>query len=701
MPSGPHPQTDSTKESTKEQPLESWKEIANYVQRNVRTAKRWEDREGLPVHRHRHQARSSVYAYSSELDAWRASRNPAAEPSPPPAWSKPLTSVAFVLVLLLSLISVGNGPRFGPEEALAEERSGIVVRQVWNEAEADFHGGPSPQGAFLSYSHWETGNLALHDLETGENRRLTNDGNWNEPVQFAYKSVVSPEGDRVAYSFCCPEGHYDLRVVGVGTGPGPSEPVIVYANDQTPYLDPIGWTADGKEILTVFETKENTSQLAFVSVENGAVRVLKSFGWSWPQGRISPDGNYIAYDFPPREDAKQRDIFVLAADGSRETTLVDLDGEDLMLGWAPDSSSVLFASNRTGDFSAWLIDVRDGKPSGLPQLIKRNLGGVQPMGLTASGAFYYGVSSGMKDIYLATLDPATGNAVGDPKLASRRFMGANVSPAWSPDGSRLAYFSMRQASNDLFGVPSLVFLSLETGRERVLSWEFRTDARMNHLRWAPDGKSLLATAPDAKARWGLVEIDVETGVVNLLAIDRPGSRPIGVWSLDGKRIFYTSNLWPRTDASEIRVRDLESGEEQVLYRDEDHPVGNLALSPDGSQLAFGRSELANVLYVMPVAGGSPKTVLEIKGAYEEVGISGLAWSRDGRYLYYNKLGRPESELWRVSISGGAPEKLGLSGFRWGSVRVHPEGDRIAYVAGQWKTDVWVMENFLPDLAAAR
>ncbi len=699
MPSDPRPQTD--KESTKEQPLESWKEIANYLQRNVRTAKRWEDSEGLPVHRHRHQARSSVYAYPSELDAWRNSRSPAAERPPAPPWRKPLPSVAFALVLLLSLISVGNGPRFGPEEAHAEEGSGIVVRQLWSEPEADSNGGPSPQGGFLSYTDWETGNLALHDLETGENRFLANDGKWNEPVHFAYKSVVSPSGDRVAYSFCCPEGHYDLRMVEVGADPGPSEAAVLYSNDQTPYLDPISWTPDEKEILTVFATKQETSQLAFVSVENGDVRVLKSFAWGWPQGRISPDGKYIAYDFPPREDDNERDIFILAADGSRETMLVDLDGEDLMLGWAPDSSSVLFASNRTGDFSAWLIGVRGGKPSGLPQLIKRNLGGVQPLGLTASGSFYYGVSSGMKDIYLATLDPKTGKAVGDPKLASRRFMGANVSPAWSPDGRRLAHFSMRGVSNDLFGVPSLVLLSLETGRDRVLSWEFRTDARMNHLRWAPDGKSLLATGRDNKERWVLARLDVETGEVDRIPIDRPGYGAIGVWSLDGKRIFYTSNLWPRTDASEIRARDLESGEEQVLYRDEDHPVGNLALSPDGSQLAFGRSELANVLYVMLVAGGSPKTVLEIKGAYEEVGISGLEWSRDGRYLYYNKLGRPDAELWRVSVNGGVPEKLGLTGFRWGSVRVHPEGNRIAYVAGQWKTDVWVMENFLPDLTAAR
>ena len=55
-------------------PLDSWKEIATYVKRDVSTVQRWEKREGMPVHRHVHERRGSVYAYSSELDAWLQSR---------------------------------------------------------------------------------------------------------------------------------------------------------------------------------------------------------------------------------------------------------------------------------------------------------------------------------------------------------------------------------------------------------------------------------------------------------------------------------------------------------------------------------------------------------------------------------------------------------------------------------------------------
>jgi len=51
--------------------LESWKEIAAYLGRDVTTVRRWEKREGLPVYRLQHSKLGSIYAYTSELDDWR------------------------------------------------------------------------------------------------------------------------------------------------------------------------------------------------------------------------------------------------------------------------------------------------------------------------------------------------------------------------------------------------------------------------------------------------------------------------------------------------------------------------------------------------------------------------------------------------------------------------------------------------------
>lgn len=60
--------------------LDSWKEIASYLRRDVRTVQRWEKKEGLPVHRHQHDKLGSVYAYPAELTSWFTTRQQAAPP---------------------------------------------------------------------------------------------------------------------------------------------------------------------------------------------------------------------------------------------------------------------------------------------------------------------------------------------------------------------------------------------------------------------------------------------------------------------------------------------------------------------------------------------------------------------------------------------------------------------------------------------
>jgi TolB-like protein/Flp pilus assembly protein TadD len=69
-------------ESMPEKRLDSWKEIAAYLNRDMTTVQRWEKREDMPVHRHLHDKRGSVYALSSEIDAWRESRRLSLEEGP-------------------------------------------------------------------------------------------------------------------------------------------------------------------------------------------------------------------------------------------------------------------------------------------------------------------------------------------------------------------------------------------------------------------------------------------------------------------------------------------------------------------------------------------------------------------------------------------------------------------------------------------
>jgi TolB-like protein len=88
--------------------LESWKEIAAYLNRGVRTVRRWETEEGLPVHRHVHRTLGSVYAYKSEIDVWRQTR-PGRPAGPTPAdglrgaAAETMTSIAVLPFTNLSI----------------------------------------------------------------------------------------------------------------------------------------------------------------------------------------------------------------------------------------------------------------------------------------------------------------------------------------------------------------------------------------------------------------------------------------------------------------------------------------------------------------------------------------------------------------------------------------------------------------------
>ncbi|HVT43949.1 MAG TPA: hypothetical protein VMT00_06115 [Thermoanaerobaculia bacterium] len=95
-------------DSTSRRRLDSWKEIAAFLGRDVRTAKRWENDEGLPVHRHRHKSLASVYAYEDELEAWRTNRQQGAKETPAPAPSaSPARGRVRLWMVAVAVVVVG------------------------------------------------------------------------------------------------------------------------------------------------------------------------------------------------------------------------------------------------------------------------------------------------------------------------------------------------------------------------------------------------------------------------------------------------------------------------------------------------------------------------------------------------------------------------------------------------------------------
>ena len=212
-----------------EQPLQSWKEIAAYLERDQRTARRWEKEEALPIRRHREGRRSSVYAYPSELDAWRIAKEPrAAEMEPHPLsfrWIAP--AVLASVVVALAVWFVEYGPVFNPPNPFVEAADGITLRQVLAEPGADAYGlAPSPDGRYLAFGDWQnsSGDLALRDLDTGETRQLTNDSGESSWLGLVQEAVFSADGSKIAYSWLTEDELWELRVVDVDG----SEPRVLY-----------------------------------------------------------------------------------------------------------------------------------------------------------------------------------------------------------------------------------------------------------------------------------------------------------------------------------------------------------------------------------------------------------------------------------------------------------------------------------------
>ena len=407
----------------------------------------------------------------------------------------------------------------------------ISYRQAWAGPKADTEGTVSPDGRYLSFPDWETGNLALHDLVTGTDRLLTSDGTNSK---YAERSAISRDGKLVAFARFNGKDHYALWLVDLQKGTA-APPRRLYDSEDIEWLAPYDWSPDGKWIAVLISTKNRTSLMGLISTADGSLKVVKSEFWQGT-GRIafSPDGKFLAYDLPAAESSRQRDVYVLGVDGSRETPAVVHPATDRMVGWSPDGSLLLFTSDRTGSVGLWSIGISDGKPQGSPKQIKPDgFGRGETMGLTATGALYFGSKVSGVDVQIASFDFATGQLLSPPVNPIPDFMGSNQLPDWSPDGKFLAYRSRR-----VTGTPGtlIAILSMESRQVRELTSEM---GYVTFLRWSPDGRFLAVEGTDLKGRRGIFRIDVQSGAVSPFVLKGSESaNNIPDWSLDGKKLYY-------------------------------------------------------------------------------------------------------------------------------------------------------------------
>jgi Tol biopolymer transport system component len=575
--------------------------------------------------------------------------------------------------------------------APASQTKGITARQVWAGPKVNVLGSVSPDGRYISFVDWESGgDLALHDLATGKDRRITNNASWKTTQQFAEESVISPDGKQVAYSWFNTAFRFELRLVNLD-----GEPAFrtLYQNPEVQWIEPSGWTPDGKWIAVQLARKDRTAQIGLLSTTNGSLRVLKSVDWRGVRRMaFSPDGKYLAYDLPPAEDSEQRDLFLMDVDGSRETPLMAHPANDVVLGWTPDGKYLLFGSNRSGSMSAWKLPVSGGKAAGSPTMVKPDIGAGLSMGMTRTGSLLFAAQAGGSDIYTASIDFQSGKTLSPPSTVVRQPVGNNSQPSWSHDGKLLAFVSQR----DLVGNhPTLVITSSDTGEMK----EFRPDLEYFYEpKWMPGDRLIAGLGTDRKGRQGIYRFDRQTGEVTPLFLAEPGHLLVRArWALAGDTLYYSY-----ADGNAIFSRDLKSDHEREVVQC--GRIGGFTLAPDGRQLTYSQldpSGKALVAMVVPIAGGEAHEIFRAS-LPEARSFVPAGWSADSRFVTLFK--KPAAagdapELWLVPVAGGATQKapvsLPVDRMKGVEIALHPDGKHIAFSIGDsGQREVWALENLL-------
>jgi Tol biopolymer transport system component len=567
------------------------------------------------------------------------------------------------LTRLLPCVLLSGLTFVGAAEAQEEEPKHRRVAGI-----RDVTGSVSSDGRYYAFTNWQTGQLGIKDLTTGEDRYIVTPESGDE---YPYAARFAPDGRRIAYTWTNEDGSAELRVVNAdGTG------VRTLQRGGEAH----GWSPDGNHVLAVVD-----GSTVLVSVSDGSIKVLRTSDWRFPlEMRFSPDGRHIAYDLPLRADSPERDIFLLGVEEGREIPIVEAPGIDRVLDWTPDGKRLLFDSDRGlppgTDRRAWLINVADGRPIGEPVLVEPEIHVGRGLGFSHDGAYYY-CCGGWEptSLYVASIDPPS-DEHGAPKMITSGLGGV---VDWSLDARSLAY--------------------------GWHSWPFG-------LRWSPDGRSLLVLGRDLGDRFGIYRIDADTGeatpIVQGCCVRSP------TWSPEGDVIFVS---WQGSgDTVRVVSRDPDTGAERELHRmpPPAYP-SQLAASPDGQWLAYFWSDVPAwsfdqgqwALRIMPLGGGESRELARLSVQARRIlkwGASpSLDWSPDSRHLIYaiNAVtdGQPAVTLWRIAAEGGGPENLGpaMEGVQLFSLSIHPDGRQMAFT-GRYLDQIpdafeymWVLEDFLP------
>ena len=660
--------------------LDSWKQIAAYLKRDVRTVQRWERLDGLPVHRSPGAGSGSVFAYRAEIDRWRDRPLVAAMPerNRRRRWRAALLAAAACSSLgVVSLWTL----------TARETQPPLETNRVWQGRNRDGFGAVSWDGRLVSFADPTTDRLAVAELAGGTVRSLTEEAASRATREFTVLSAFSRDATQIAYTRPGDDDVVDLRVASLD---GVDRRVVLH-DPQWQSIRPIAWTARDEEILCVLVPKQGVAVLAFVRAADGRTRTVKAFAFDSPRGvSLSPDDRVIVYDAPSNSDRAARDLFAIGSDGTHDRALTGGPANDVTPAWASDGQTVVFASDRGGAPGLWAMSV-DATGASEPRLLKAGMPITSVIGLTRDGVVFAGAEAPKTEVYTAALDPRTGAVLEAPVAVPGHFADFNIPSDWSPDGRSLVYRSRRGADDPSF---VLTVRTMATGEERQYPL---APSNARNPRWSPDHRVILFAAPTTADMSALYLLDLATGAADRIF---EGRDPVGgfgaTWSADAQAVFFTTT---EGEQQAIARLHLASRRVDVIHRPPlGGYVGDAAVSPDGGRLAVRTmSRDTNFTTTLALVSLVDGTVRELTRWTAPETALGPAWTRDGRHLLFVKSpGRTPDhrQVWRIEVATGHMSATAIGGVGLASVRAHPDGRQIAFSARGSQAEVWAIRNLL-------
>lgn len=598
----------------------------------------------------------------------------------------------------------------------------IVARQLWSSSAQIEPHSLSPDARSIAFVDWGSvqlnglrGNadVAVYDIAAARARVVTDRPSQRDIDTYIIRAIWSPDGSRLAYTLWDTAWtHHDLYVIGAD-GAGNR---LVVNNPQLAGIEPIQWAPRGDFIAAVVQGWDELYRISLISLTDGTTRTVKTVGPHWPTTiSVSPDGRFIAYEYLQADSAQEHDVFVLAADGSSEAR-IEHPANDERPFWTPDGSRIVFQSSRSGQNGLWSVKMENGRPAAEPELLRPDLGAAQLIGFTRDGGLAYRIVRQETDVHTAVLDLHDG-AITKKAPLTTSFVGRNMRPAYSPDGERVAFISLRGTQRK----PHLVVRTIATGAEHAHVLPFGM-LRESRPVWTEDGSGILIDGGEIDGEtnpFGRISyrVNVASGAVDRMPYLRNAG---GMWRFASERQEARLAEAGLHLAGQRDIQKVEAGEfaappgrqllavrNGVTRLDAGNTIehgmpltvrGHMhawELSPDGSTLALAlpsdtTKQMSDVLWIMPVSGGEPREVARLESDLEIVSVRWL----DAQNLFYVE-GEEEPAVWHLRLDGSAPRKLDLP-LDWREIdelSFHPDGRRVVFGSPTVAHELWVMDGF--------